>query len=117
MIKCIKYSKEMITPVTVLIMVDDCDLIGSYTWEQAKAQIGLLNSLKYKEYDDWRLPTKEELDQMYHNKERIGGFSTTNYWSSSENDANYAWIQGFGDGVQYYSSKSNTYYVRAVRNT
>lgn len=30
MIKCIKYSKEMITPLTVLIMVDDEDLKGMY---------------------------------------------------------------------------------------
>ena len=38
------------------------------------------------------------------------------YWSSTENNANYAWVQYFYNGSQYSSNKGyTTSYVRAVR--
>jgi hypothetical protein len=70
-------------------------------------------------YRDWFLPSKDELDLMYKNlKTRgLGGFSNSWYWSSSEGSGIYrAWSQSFSDGSQdYYSFKSNTLSVRAVR--
>jgi hypothetical protein len=42
-------------------------------------------------------------------------FASDNYWSSTENGPQYAWIQGFNIGVQNSNSKFNTWYVRAVR--
>ncbi len=30
----------------------------------------------------------------------VGGFAADNYWSSSQNDANNAWNQNFGNGNQ-----------------
>ena len=43
-------------------------------------------------------------------------FTTTNYWSSTENLAPSAWRQTFGDGGQGGNSyKENVFYVRAVR--
>ena len=42
-------------------------------------------------------------------------FSTSYYWSSTEFDATNAWKQNFGTGNQNYYSKTNYYYVRAVR--
>jgi hypothetical protein len=46
----------------------------------------------------------------------LGGFVADFYWSSSESVASNAWIQLFGDGRQYSSSKPTTYYnVRPVR--
>ena len=70
------------------------------------------NNLK----DDWHLPSKLELNQMYVNKVAIGGFSTGYYWSSSEGAVISAWLQGFNDGSQYSSTKTyNPSYVRPVR--
>ncbi|MCX6249380.1 MAG: DUF1566 domain-containing protein [Bacteroidetes bacterium] len=66
-------------------------------------------------YDDWFLPSKDELNQLYSQKNVIGGFATNYYWSSSEDDANAAWFQHFYDGYQYYDRKDYTYCVRAVR--
>jgi len=34
-------------------------------------------------YDDWYLPSKDELYKLYLNKNSIGGFSNYQYWSSS----------------------------------
>ena len=42
-------------------------------------------------------------------------FTATDYWSSTELSATYAWGQYFGNGIQNYSGKANTVYVRAVR--
>lgn len=36
------------------------------------------------------IPAKDELQIIYNNRLSIGGFSTNNYWSSSENDNNNA---------------------------
>jgi len=75
-------------------------------------------------YDDWFLPSKDELNQMYLNLSREGveGFAQVNayYWSSSESDGRNAWYQFFGtmgdeDGPQDYSGKASVYWVRAVR--
>ena len=68
-------------------------------------------------YDDWFLPSKDELNQMYLNLKvfGVGGFAGGYYWSSSEPNFYLAWYQNFGDGSQYGSSKVNTFRVRAVR--
>ena len=68
-------------------------------------------------YSDWFLPSKDELNLMYVNLKlyALGGFADGYYWSSSEFDAYYAWFQFFYSGFQLYSSKFNTFRVRAVR--
>ena len=65
----------------------------------------------------WRLPDKDELNQMYRNlhKNKIGGFADGVYWSSSEGYDDDAWFQDFGNGSQSFSPKDSTLYVRAVR--
>ena len=68
-------------------------------------------------YDDWFLPSKDELNQMYRNlyKKGIGGFSDLYYWSSSENGANYAWAQHFLNGYQGFNNRNVNFRVRPVR--
>ena len=64
--------------------------------------------------DDWRLPTIEELDYIYHSK---NDFVASKYWSSTENNGNYAWFQNMSSGGQNtINSKNNSNYVRAVRS-
>ena len=66
-------------------------------------------------YTDWYLPSKDELNKLYLSKGAIGGFVSDNYWSSSEIDATYAWVQNFDNAYQDDYSKNNTERVRAVR--
>ena len=66
-------------------------------------------------YGDWFLPSKGELNQMFVNRVAVGGFSTNNYWSSSENLSNNAWYQVFANGTPSYIDKGYTTYVRPVR--
>ena len=98
------------------IMVDDQDLVGSFNWDEAKRKIESLNSQNYKGFSDWRLPTKEELNEIYLSRDTIGGFSTHLYWSSSEYSADAALLQGFGSGYQYIFNKDNDKLVRCVRS-
>ncbi|MDR2661559.1 MAG: DUF1566 domain-containing protein [Treponema sp.] len=74
------------------------------------------DSLVIDGYDDWFLPSKDELNLMYTNLKAkgLGEFSTTVYWSSSEYNS-YAWDQRFSDGAQNNGNKYTTYCVRAVR--
>ena len=75
-------------------------------------------------FDDWFLPSKDELNEMYINKAAInttavanGGaiFSTSYYWSSTEFDSVFAWLQDFSIGFQDDTNKFNSTFVRAVR--
>jgi hypothetical protein len=76
-------------------------------------------------YDDWFLPSKDELNQMFTNKATInttasanGGsnFAINYFWSSTEYDSNNAWVQNFNNGSQYGDDKFYTSFsVRAVR--
>ena len=75
----------------------------------------LCNDLIVGGYNDWFLPSKDELNKLYLNKVAIGGFAVDSYWSSSEYRAYYAWYQYFGNGYQNLNYKLNTYRVRAVR--
>jgi hypothetical protein len=66
-------------------------------------------------YDDWFLPSKDELHEMFIQKHAIGGFADDNYWSSSGNDGNSAWRLNFIDGSKGASNKSAKLHVRPVR--
>jgi hypothetical protein len=47
-------------------------------------------------YSNWYLPSKDELNKLYINREAVGGFNTVTYWSSSESTNLYVWAQTFG---------------------
>jgi hypothetical protein len=69
-------------------------------------------------FDDWFLPSKDELNLMYLNLKQkgLGGFSDDYYWSSSQDGTYYSWLQRFSDGIRVSGyDKNNTYSVRAVR--
>jgi hypothetical protein len=61
------------------------------------------------------LPPREVLLMAFLNPEIRSKFANDYYWSSSEFDSNFAWLQDFTNGYQkYYWSKLNTLSVQAV---
>lgn len=77
----------------------------------------MCNDLIVGSFDDWFLPSKNELDLMYDNLHAagIGGFVFWYYWSSSEFSVVDACYQRFDDGFQGINPKGTEYRVRAAR--
>lgn len=66
----------------------------------------------------WRLPDREELNSIFMENNSLSGefeFEKSFYWSSEEFDSTHAWLQYFGDGSQYDTSKTYNNHVRYVR--
>ena len=76
-------------------------------WKDAKAACAKLGK-------GWRLPTKDELNILYQNKNKIGVFASGYYWSFTEYDNNSGWRQNFDSGEQDDYYKTCRYSVRAV---
>ena len=68
-------------------------------------------------YTDWFLPSQDGLNEMNGQQTNIGGFGSSNYWSSSEKSSNFefAWGQPFPTGVQFAANKVSELKVRAAR--
>lgn len=87
----------------------------------------ICSDLVLNSYDDWYLPSKDELNKLYINRVAIGGFTGEYYWSSSESPDplnppkfGYAWRQYFADtqnsaGKQNLGTKTVGQNVRAIR--
>ena len=88
-----------------VVMTED---LGEMDWYEAKKVCENLGG-------GWRLPTKDELNILYHNKDKIGGYTLVNYWSSAVGDSYTSWIQNFDNGSQVGNVNSDTNSVRTVR--
>lgn len=75
----------------------------------------LCADLEYKGYNDWYLPSKDELQLLYKMKDVIKGFADAYYWSSSEASNADVWYQSFFNGVAYKIIEHNKAHVRAIR--
>jgi hypothetical protein len=79
----------------------------------------ICNDLTLNGYDDWFLPSLDELYQLSKYQNVVGGFAEEHYWSSSVFDADKAWCMGLSP-YPYPSSTITEYryfhhYVRAIR--
>ena len=90
------------------IEIAQYDLPTEVTWYNAKRECKELGR-------GWRLPTPYELDKMYNNKDLIGNFVNTNYWSSTEHNSDYAWMQVFTHKLIAISPKEGHINARAVK--
>ena len=69
-------------------------------------------------YDDWFLPSIDELNLMYRNlQEKIGGFSSSFYYSSSEDLTLFDSVGAydFTNGMKVWAEKQSDLFVRPVR--
>ena len=83
-------------------------------WNEAKKACAELG-------EGWRLPTKEEIITLNKNRESLGYFANTFYWSSFEYDDKLAFFLYLGSGKDptlnkdYVYNKIHKYNIRAVR--
>ena len=66
-------------------------------------------------YDDWYLPSMDELNLLYLQKSIVGGFDNEYYWTSTENTSWSAWSRSFNNGSYCDCTKNTSFYVRAIR--
>ena len=115
LISCLCFAqdaKEIIgKPIKIgNLLVAQHDFPKTMNWNDAKVACTKLGK-------GWRLPNKNELNTMYINRDKIGGFARGDYWRASESNSNIAWGQRFIDGRQDRSSGENDgVNVRAVRS-
>lgn len=84
---------------------------------EGKYAAKICDDLEIDGYSDWYLPSKDELNKLFLNKDKIGGFGTGTYWSSTEDSKIfYAFRQGFFSGSQTSNDKKSLFSVRAVRS-
>lgn len=90
----------------------DAPLTYTFRYAQEYAQ-----ELRAHGHQDWRVPTKGELNVLFQNRAEIGGFDipAACYWSSSQNDGGAAWNQRFSDGHQDIDSTLRGLALRCVR--
>jgi hypothetical protein len=65
--------------------------------------------------EGWRLPTKDELNVLYLNNDKLGNFKDDNYWSISTNNGSGAWSQNFSTSFQNLILISYSYNARCIK--
>jgi hypothetical protein len=66
-------------------------------------------------FNDWFLPSRDELSLMYGQQDIIGSFAPKGYWSSSEYNEKFPLNMDFRDGAEGAGYKDYKLRVRAVR--
>ncbi len=86
---------------------------GQHTWESAKKKC---DNYKAEGFNDWRLPSKDELKKMYQGRKYLGTYVKGVYWSSNEENKTLAWTHNFISGNMANGNKQSSLNVRAVRS-
>jgi len=77
---------------------------------------GVCYNLVLNGYDDWVLPSVDELKMLYKTDFKVFGFLYKNYWSSYKfNGTSAPSGMSFLLGSEIRSSSNSSYYVRAIR--
>ena len=63
---------------------------------------------------DWFLPSADEIDVLYRQKNLVGGFAADKYWSSSTSER-LGYVIDFNDGDNFGKYKIELYRVRLIR--
>jgi hypothetical protein len=96
------------------------DIPGRHSWQSAGDYCANLHAFGHQ---DWRVPSKTELNVLFKNRVAIGEFDVSGrfpmswYWSSLENPVagKVAWAQRFSDGFQSWAGNGAEWSLRCVR--
>ena len=97
-----------------------------YVWKDAFLYAEKLNTNNYAGFNDWRVPTFEELKTLLTKEKNNGSYikypllknnNNNGYWSSTTRAYGtvFAWDVYFSTGDTYYGNKAGSLYVRCVR--
>ena len=110
-------GKEQIGPKHIIINKQTYEVMpydmDGHTWQDA---MDVCDNLTIYGKNDWYLPGKKELIEVYKNRDEIGGFMGDWYWSSSEVNGISAWNLCFNGGYGGITNKVVSRRVRCVRN-
>ncbi len=86
----------------------------------AKACVEYSTTVDGVRYDDWFLPSRDELNALWEARKSSSemeavSLSAENYWSSSEAGSDAAWARNFYDGLEHNFYRFNNIFVRPVR--
>ena len=84
-------------------------------WNSAKKYCA---NLTLSDKSDWRLPTKEEYEELFIKKNKSPTMfpgDTENYWTSKEIPPSKAWFAGLYSKEVKSTGKSYSYFARCVR--
>ena len=98
------------------LIISASDLNSNLTWLEGKI---LCDTTTLSGFDDWRMPTTEELLLCYkvlHLNKKTQFQLKTPYWASHEGKLGYfAWYVDFSNGNAYESNENNVAQIRAIR--
>jgi hypothetical protein len=94
------------------LVVAEKDL-GNFSYETA---VKKKSKFAIGPYNDWRIPTKDELAKIYGRKTEIGINAKGTYWSSTPDKNNSYWAINMIDGKMAIVAKDLSFNVRLVRN-
>ncbi len=112
-------SGETNTTALVTAMLNTAYTQSTGTTTTASYAAKICAELSAGGYDDWFLPSKDELVAMYQvlHLDAEGGFSNDYYWSSSEYAGYtvYMWSHGFSNGLSTYYARFEEKRIRPIR--
>jgi beta-lactam-binding protein with PASTA domain len=121
------YEQVVVDCATGLMWQRSGSEAKEWSWQTAPNYVRRLNAEKFAGFNDWRLPTIEELSSLLEpKKSRKGLFindvfdEKTDVWSSDdriETGTPQGWSAGFDyGGIFHGGAKTNRFFVRAVRS-
>lgn len=124
--------KEFVFEPNLKLMLQTGQSAERLSWRNAVAYCKGLNLANY---NDWRLPTRDELERIVNKQPYLSTHSVTGkvfvdvkrfpsilnlthptYWTRTEKGNSFAYCVSFSEGSSELSSKSANYYVKAVRD-
>jgi len=110
-----KLNEDAINNDDFVVLIEGKELLVAFTdfqfpmsWQEATNCCKELG-------DGWRLPSFDELKQLFYHKEK-GNFKDFRYWTSDYPNRTHAWNIDFTTGISfYYCSKDNFFLARAVK--